>query len=97
MSEFLNRVEAQRQILRIVNERPWKREQLFALNSKAIQRWTSANQIDTSEPVVHLLSVASAEIFIMANHSDDPIAGEYQMTQGRVTAIASELKATLSS
>lgn len=95
MSEFSNRVDAQRQILRVVNEKPWKNEQLFALSAKAIQRWTSVNHIDASTRLVRLLSDASAQIFIMANHSDDPIAGVYILTCERVNAIATEIRGEL--
>ena len=95
MSEFSSRVDAQRQILRVVNDKPWKSEQLFALNTKAIQRWTSANHIDASTRLVKLLDAASAQIFVMANHSDDPIAGTYVLTRERVAAIESQIRKEL--
>jgi hypothetical protein len=95
MSEFTSRVDAQRTILKTANERPWPREQLFALNAKAITRWASANRIDASSRLVKLLNAASAQIFIMANHSDDPIAGTYSLTRDQLDAIEGQLKAEL--
>lgn len=92
MSEFSSRVETQRQILKIVNDKPWKSEQLFALTAKAIQRWISANHIDASTRLAKLLNAASAQVFVMANHSDDPIAGTYLLTRERVTALGTEIK-----
>jgi hypothetical protein len=35
-----------------------------------------------------LLSSASAQIFVMANHSEDQIAGAYALSKERVNAIA---------
>ena len=97
MDEFNNRVDAQRQILRTINERTWKGEQLFALNTKAVQRWSSVNRIEASTRLVKLLSAASAQIFIMANHSDDPVAGTYIITTERVNAIENQIREELDS
>jgi hypothetical protein len=96
MGEFSSRVEAQRQILKVVNGRPWPREQLFALTTAAIQRWTSANGVDASTTFVKLLNSASAQIFVMANHSDDPIAGSYALSKQKVAAIAQQVGEELS-
>lgn len=41
MSEFNNRIAAQRDILACINEKNWK-EELFGLSSGAIDRWISA-------------------------------------------------------
>ena len=95
MSEFSSRVDAQRQILRAVNEGRWKSEQLFALNRKALQRWASVNHIDASTRLVKLLNAASAQIFVMANHSDDPVAGTYVITRERVNAIENQIREEL--
>jgi len=88
MGEFSSRIESQRQILKAVNSRSWPREQLFALNISALQRWLSVNNVDTSSRLAKLLSSASAQIFVMANHSEDQIAGAYTLSKERVDAIA---------
>ena len=88
MGEFSSRIESQRQILKVVNSRPWPREQLFALTTTAIQRWASVNNVDSSSLLARLLSSASAQIFVMANHSEDQIAGAYTLSKERVDAIA---------
>lgn len=88
MGEFSSRIESQRQILKAVNSRAWAKEQLFALNTSAIQRWTSINNIDSSSRLAKLLSSASAQIFVMANHSEDQIAGAYALSKERVDSIA---------
>src|ERR1017187_2567465 len=88
MGEFSSRIESQRQILKVVNSRPWPREQLFALTTTAIQRWASVNNVDSSSLLARLLSSASAQIFVMANHSEDQIASAYALSKERVDAIA---------
>jgi hypothetical protein len=52
MGEFSSRVEAQRQILKVVNSRDWSGEQLFAVTTAAIQRWALTNRLDTSTTVL---------------------------------------------
>jgi hypothetical protein len=96
MGEFSSRIESQRQILKAVNSRPWAREQLFALNTSAIQRWTSANNVDSSSRLAKLLYSASAQIFVMANHSEDQITAAYVMSKDRVDAIALQVSEEIS-
>lgn len=96
MGEFSSRVEAQRQLVQAVNTHQWKQEQLFALTAKAIQRWSTVNHIDPATRLVQLLHAASLQVFIMANHSDDPIAGTYLLSRKRVQIIESELRSELS-
>src|SRR5437870_5432813 len=57
--EFNNRIDAQRRILEIVNQRDSLKEELFGLSSKAIERWASANRIDPQSQIVKLLRAAS--------------------------------------
>jgi hypothetical protein len=95
MSEFKDRVEAQRRLLKIVNERSWTGEQLFSLNKRAIDRWSSANRLDCSSKFVTLLREASRTIFEMANHSDDPICGVYRLSTSELSRIADSLHSAL--
>ncbi|TXK92648.1 hypothetical protein BMR10_17695, partial [Methylococcaceae bacterium CS4] len=44
MSEFNNRIAAQRDILACINGNNWK-EELFGLSSGAIARWANVNNI----------------------------------------------------
>lgn len=96
MGEFSSRVEAQRQILKVVNSRSWPEEQLFALTANAILRWASVNNVDTSTPLIKSLSSVSAQIFVMANHSDDPISGAYRLSVKTIATITEQLKEQIS-
>lgn len=96
MGEFSSRIESQRQILKAVNSRPWPREQLFALTTSAIQRWASVNNVDSSSRLAKLLSSASAQIFVMANHSEDQVAGAYSLSKRRVDVIAAQVSDEIS-
>ncbi|HMH11717.1 MAG TPA: hypothetical protein VK578_01295 [Edaphobacter sp.] len=97
MSEFTNRVEAQRRLLKIVNAKKKHGEELFSLSDSAIQRWSSVNGVDPSSRVVDLLKKASDRVFVMANHSDAPIADEYLLTVEELCHIGDELKEVVES
>ena len=96
MEEFSSRVEVQRHLVQAVNSHAWKQEQLFALTEKAIQRWSAVNGLNPETNLVQLLRAASSEVFVMANHSDDPIAGTYVLSRKRVGAIEADLRTELS-
>lgn len=78
MSEFNNRIDAQRQILRIVNSVGWRDEPLFGLSGKALERWVSRNGLHPETPLVRLLHTAAAELFFLANRSQEQVTEEYQ-------------------
>lgn len=46
--ELKNRVNAQREILNIVNSKNWPCEPLFSLTRMAMKRWANYNQISSS-------------------------------------------------
>jgi hypothetical protein len=97
MTEFTNRVEAQRRLLKIVNAKKKQKEELFSLTDSAIHRWSSVNGVDPSSRVVALLKGASDRVFVMANHSDAPIAEEYLLTVEELYHIGDELKEAVES
>lgn len=74
-----------------MNSIPWL-EELFGLSSKAIQRWIAANRVDPSSPIVQLIKRAAAELFFLADQSQDQISAEYISAAERVAEIASALE-----
>jgi hypothetical protein len=93
MSEFQNRMAAQRRILQLVNCRENQREELFGLSSKAIERWTSVNSIDQKSKLAGLIKDASAKLFFLANKSQEQISEDY-LTASRDIAVVTEAIAT---
>jgi hypothetical protein len=69
---------------------------LFALTISALERWASVNNVDTSSRLAKLLSSASAQIFVMANHSEDQITGAYALSRDTVNAIAAQVSQEIS-
>jgi hypothetical protein len=94
-NEFNNRVEAQRAILKVVNERPWESEPLLSLSRKGIDRWIRANRVDANSRLVRLLLDVSAGLFFLANRSQDQVSDEYRTKSEQMAALYQEIRSEM--
>ena len=95
MNEFNNRIDAQRDILRIVNAVSWPSEKLLGLSTKAISRWVMVNRIDPTRNLVVLVFTAAGELFFLANKSQEQITDEYMARSRTVATLAGEIRAEI--
>jgi hypothetical protein len=91
MNEFNNRIDAQREVVRLVNRKTGQREELFGLSSKAIDRWLTVNMIDPQCRLAELVKSAAAEMFFLANKSQEQVTDEYRLRAVRVAALTREI------
>ncbi|MBI4782426.1 MAG: hypothetical protein HY785_14080 [Oscillatoriophycideae cyanobacterium NC_groundwater_1537_Pr4_S-0.65um_50_18] len=92
MSEFNNRIAAQRHILQIVNCKRWRKEELLGLSSKAIDRWISVNQLDPEAQLAKLIRTASEKLFFLANKSQDQISEDYKLISKEIMDISRKIE-----
>lgn len=92
MSEFNNRMEAQRHILKTINKFPGWAEELYGLSRKAIERWVGSNHLDSSSPLVLSVNSASEALFFMANKSQEHITDEYAKVVRRIDSISYQIE-----
>src|SRR5579864_1917994 len=97
MSEFSNRVAAQRRVLQIVNSREWNGERLFGLSRNAIDRFAGSNSLDPTSGLLKLIESASSKLFFLANKSQEQVSEEYEALSADVAHIADELEIELRS
>jgi hypothetical protein len=97
MSEFNDRVAAQRRVLQIVNSKDWDGEQLFGLSRNAIERFAGSNNLDPNSGFVKLIESASSKLFFLANKSQEQISEEYKAISADIAQVANELQSELSS
>lgn len=76
MSEFGDRLRAQRDVLRLVNAATWT-EPLLGLSSKALQRWIHANSLSADSKLAGQLRRASEGLGFLANMSQMQVSDEY--------------------
>ena len=95
MSEFNNRIAAQRHVLQLVNKNKYGKEELFGLSSKAIERWIAINLINPESRLVQLVKVASAKLFFLANKSQEQVSDEYKTISNEIAAITKAIESEL--
>ena len=92
MTEFNNRISAQRDALKVINGLNLYKEPLFSLTEKAIDRWVSNNQIDAKEIFVILIKDVSKKLFFLSNKSQEQITEEYQNLSKEVMQLIKKIK-----
>ena len=90
MSEFNNRIAAQRDILSKVNELDWS-EELFGLSNGAITRWARINHVQEQSELFHLIKEAADKLFFLSNKSQEQITEEYKHLSLEVSALTSKI------
>lgn len=96
MSEFNNRISAQRDILSAINNLKWT-EELFGLSSGAIERWASANRLDKTSDLVILIYQVAEKLFFLSNKSQEQVTEEYKHLSVEVTALTGVIEKVLES
>ncbi|MEL0580408.1 hypothetical protein AACK17_17930 [Pectobacterium punjabense] len=91
MSEFNNRITAQRNALKIINGSGLFSEPLLSLTEKAIDRWSNKNGVNTYNSTVSLLKLISGTLFFLANKSQEQITEDYKALSEKVNNQLSEL------
>lgn len=93
MTEFNNRIAAQRRILQLVNQASGLDEELFGLSSGAIRRWATANRIADGDALHELLTKAAAKLFFLSNKSQEQITEDYQAISAEVKVLTDQIGA----
>lgn len=96
MSEFRNRIESQRQAVKIVNSFKIYDEPLYSLTEKSINRWVLVNQIDPNAAHVNLVIQASKKLFFLANKSQEQITEDYKKLSKNVENILEQITQEMS-
>lgn len=93
-AEFNSRVDLQREVIKIVNEKNFKNK-LNGLSRPAIDSWIFNNKISNDLLKICLFTI-SEKLFFIANKSQDQITEEYKNLQISVQSSILELKKVLS-
>lgn len=91
MSEFGDRMRAQRNLLQVVNATAW-REELFGLSNQAIDRWADRSGMAPESEVVTLLRSASERLSFLANRSQMQVSEDYRRVSLDVRNLTGEIQ-----
>ena len=86
MTEFNNRIAAQRDILLVVNSVRWQ-EELYGMSSGALDRWMRKNGVDANTKLAKLLVEAASKLFFLANKSQEQVTDEYKLRSSEVSKL----------
>ncbi len=95
MTEFNNRIAAQRDILVCVNGKNWS-EELYGLSSGAIERWMSVNKIKPDSVLVKLVKESAEKLFFLSNKSKEQITDDYKMLSSKVSVLTKRIQQEMS-
>ncbi len=95
MSEFNNRIAAQRDILVCINQKNWS-EELFGLSSGAIERWMKVNNIKPDSVLIKLVKESAEKLFFLSNKSQEQITDDYKMLSSKVSVLAKKIQQEMS-
>ncbi|RYG88752.1 MAG: hypothetical protein EON59_03460 [Alphaproteobacteria bacterium] len=95
MTEFNNRIAAQREILLAVNSTASWREELYGMSSGALDRWVQANGVDRQSRLMGLLVEAASKLFFLANKSQEQVTDEYRHRSLEVSQLTDEIRREL--
>ena len=95
MSEFNNRIIAQRDALKIVNGSELFVEPLLSLTEKAIDRWYRNNKVDAQDSIITSLKSISETLFFLANKSQEQVTEDYRDLSKKVDKQLSDLELEL--
>lgn len=90
MSEFNNRIIAQREILKIINNKVKHKEELCSISKSAIDRWSNINNI-SNKAIIDLLYVISDKLFFLANKSQEQITEDYLLMSGEISNLKRDM------
>ena len=94
MTEFNNRIAAQRDILIAVNGVGWG-EELYGLSCGALDRWVQSNQLDRSSRLLSLLVEVVGRLFFLANKSQEQVTSEYRLRSLEVSVLTEKIRREL--
>lgn len=94
MSEFNNRISAQRNILYVVNSYQWV-EELYGLSSGAIERWVGVNNLGNNTDLVVLIHESAEKLFFLSNKSQEQVTEEYKNLSAEVSALTKKIARSL--
>jgi len=90
MSEFINRIQLQREVIKIVNNSKFEYS-IVGLSKKSIDRWCVDNNLNSQSKLIKLLLDISEKLFFLANKSQEQITESYARISDEVSFLVKSL------
>lgn len=91
--DFNNRLDAQREFVKIVNSFGKLKEELCGLSEGALQRWITVNNLSPDAKVVMLSRKAGDVLHFLANKSQEQVSDQYKSKSQEFRRVLNKLRA----
>lgn len=91
MSDFLNRIEVQRRVIKLVNSSNLQ-YQITGLSLSSIKKWAHDNKIEENSDIYNHLLLISSKLFFLSNKSQEQISEDYKMASIDVNECVNKLE-----
>ena len=91
MNEFNNRIELQREVIKIVNKIGFENH-ITGLSDDAIKRWLSDNRLAKNSDLTILIYEIASKLFFLANKSQEQITDSYKKLSSDVSGLVEKLR-----
>jgi hypothetical protein len=91
MSDFLNRIEVQRRVIKLVNNSKLTCH-LTGLSLSSIKKWAYDNSIEEDTDIYNHLLLISSKLFFLSNKSQEQISEDYKMASIDVNECVNKLE-----
>ncbi len=92
MNDFVGRIQAQREVIAIINERYKQSEELYGLSRGAIERWCVNNNVNISSELSKVLLTISDKLMFLANKSQQQVTDDYKIRFEQISKLTAKLK-----
>lgn len=90
MGDFLNRIDTQRKVIKIINNYNYKIH-LTGLTIKAIEKWRFENNIEKEAECIKILMYISSKLFFLSNKSQEQITEDYKRVSIEINEFINKL------
>lgn len=95
MHEFNNRIDIQRQVLKIVNRNKPLSAELCGLSEAAIHRWAVVNNVGEEKEILRLLRKISDNLSFLATKSQEQVTEDYKNLSAGIGLLLEDLKCVI--
>jgi hypothetical protein len=92
MEEFNNRMDAQRNVLEVINRKQSNKEELCGLSNKAIERWIAVNRLNPESDICRTLFTISEKLFFLATKSQEQVSEKYKLLSYEIAQLQHNLE-----
>jgi hypothetical protein len=85
-------MDAQRNVLEIVNRQVGNKEELCGLSKKTIERWITANRLNPEGEICKILFKISEKLSFLATKSQEQISEEYRLISSEISKLKLDLE-----